>query len=649
MENQAKKSFVLDSKSLKIKEVLNQDFLAIEIYAISEGETRNPCGFTLSSMEKSIPTFYNKFILGYFNVTGNSNQEGEFEEHNSDMKYDAELDEFYWSYTDPSSEKALGLIRESDSVEIVEYKGKKWIKLTAVLLTKYNREAVKHLLKSKSKRKISVEITVVKSHMEDGLEWIDEFILDGITILGNRRNSMIPCEEGIEGASLKVLEFLKSDVFSRQQKALSFAYQELDNGKFNSLGENEQKDEIIMVENQEENTLDTNNEEKEGITLTYEQKRELLEKALSDKLCGDKEDCCYIWVADIDDTHVYYYFEECYHKAPFTIVETEEQELEVNVDLENQEQVVRSWETFSAEETSEIEEVTATNVAETAEFVLGEEPTEGEVNTEETELTENEVKEVETFSNETEAVETEVFEAKEESEENEDETKAEEKEEEKTEDDCKKCSEECQEGNEEEKKSEDSEESEEEGEDDEHKEDNCNQMSQEETEEDMCNVSENVETKEDVITFECDGTNMTGEELVEKVLFLLKEVEKFSAECESLNKVIKDAENAKIFSEGKAYIFNEEELDAEEDAEILNDLQVTFEAMCNDSKFASVEEATNYLDVELAKATYKKRKQGKKEEKAPTKEFSAPLTVEKVAVAEEKTDSFDEMKKLLNI
>lgn len=659
MENQAKKSFVLDSKSLKIKEVLNQDFLAIEIYAISEGETRNPCGFTLSSMEKSIPTFYNKFILGYFNVTGNSNQEGEFEEHNSDMKYDAELDEFYWSYTDPSSEKALGLIRESDSVEIVEYKGKKWIKLTAVLLTKYNREAVKHLLKSKSKRKISVEITVVKSHMEDGLEWIDEFILDGITILGNRRNSMIPCKEGIEGASLKVLEFLKTDVFSRQQKALSFAYQELDNSTINSLGENEQEDEIIMVENQEEDTLDINNEEKEGITLTYEQKRELLEKALSDKLCGDKEDCCYIWVADIDDTHVYYYFEECYHKAPFTIVETEGQELEVNVDLENQEQVVRSWETFSAEETSEIEEVTATDVVETAEFVLGEESTEGEVTTEETELIENEVKEVETFSSETEAVEnvdieqnttTEVFEVKEESEENEDETKAEEKEvEEKTEDNCKNCSEECQEGNEEEQKPEDSEESEEKGEDDEHKEDNCNQMSQEETEEDMCKFSEENEAKEETITFDCEGVSMTGEELVEKVSFLLKEVEKFKTECSSLSKVIKDTENAKIFSEGKAYIFSEEELDAEEDAEILNNLQVTFEAMCNESKFANIEEATNYLDVELAKATYKKRKQGKKEEKVPTKEFSAPLTVEKVTVAEEKTDSFDEMKKLLNI
>ena len=134
-----KKQFVLDSKALKIKEVLNKDFLEIEILAIAEGENRNKTSFTLESMKKAIPTFYNKFILGYFNVQGNVNNEGRFEEHNSDIKYDQELDEMYYSYLAPNAEKALGLIRESDQVEIVNVDGKNWIKLTAAILTKYNR------------------------------------------------------------------------------------------------------------------------------------------------------------------------------------------------------------------------------------------------------------------------------------------------------------------------------------------------------------------------------------------------------------------------------------------------------------------------------------------------------------------------------
>ena len=159
-----RKQFVLDSKSLKIKEILNKDFLEIEILAIAEGENRNETSFTLDSMKKSIPTFYNKFILGYFNVQGDVNNDGNFEEHNSDIKYDKDCEEFYYSYLAPNAEKALGLIRESDKVEIVEVNGKKWIKLTAAILTKYNREAVKHLLRSKNKKKISVEITIEKSY-----------------------------------------------------------------------------------------------------------------------------------------------------------------------------------------------------------------------------------------------------------------------------------------------------------------------------------------------------------------------------------------------------------------------------------------------------------------------------------------------------
>lgn len=242
-----RKQFVLDSKSLKIKEILNKDFLEIEILAIAEGKNRNKTSFTLESMKKAIPTFYNKFILGYFNVQGDVNNDGHFEEHNSDIKYDAECDEMYYSYLAPNAEKALGLIRESDKVEIIEIKGKKWIRLTAVILTKYNREAVKHLLRQKSKTKVSVEITINKWHTEEGIDIIEDFTLDGITILGTRRNSSEVCEEGVAGASM-ILKFLKSENFGAQRRALSFAYKELD-----SLGINEEVEEITMKNNQTKN------------------------------------------------------------------------------------------------------------------------------------------------------------------------------------------------------------------------------------------------------------------------------------------------------------------------------------------------------------------------------------------------------------
>lgn len=601
MGEQNKKSFVLDSKSLKIKEVLNQDFLAIEIYAISEGETRNPCGFTLDSMEKAIPTFYNKFILGYFNVTNNSAQEGEFEEHNSDIRYDQDLDEFYWSYTDPSAEKALGLIRESDSVEIVEYKGKKWIKLTAVILTKYNREAVKHLLKSRSKRKVSVEVTVVKSHMEGDIEWIDEFILDGITILGNRRNSIVPCEEGIEGASLRVLEFLKTDVFSKQRAALSFAYKELDIEN-DAHEHNEKNEEVTMEENTEDNTEEVKDKDKEVITLTYEQKRQLLEAYLNQKLIVDDEENCdaYVWVADIDEENVFYFFRSSYYRTAYKIVEKEgEEETEVFVDIEQAERVLRGWENFSEEKVE----------------------AEGSEKEEQEEVNEQ------TFA---------VSEG------------------------CADCDEKAEELKEEieEKKEELEKEIA-----DKDKEEMCN-FSAESVAEETSEIEVAKEATEEIdkvaeesATYICaDGEELTGGELVEKVEKLQHELEdcktecqNFKNECEELKKAIKDAENAKIFAEGKDYIFNEEELNADEDAEILNCLVECFETMCNDSKFENFEEAKEYLDVELAKATYKKRKQEKKEEKTFSKTFSAPIVEEQVRLGNVESNSFDEMKKLLKI
>lgn len=271
-----KKSFVLDSKSLKIKEVLNQDFMEIEILAVSEGLNRNNSYFTLESMKKAIPTFYNKFIMGYYRVNNFKSGEGVFEEHNSDMRYDRELDEFYWSYTATNAEKPLGLIRESDKVEIIEKDGKHWIALTAVILTKYNREAVKHLLKSKGKRKVSVEITVLKSHEKDGIEIIEEFVLDAITILGNKKNSVVLCEEGIEGASMKIVKF--EEALKKQKEAVCFAYKELDK----SLSTNEEIEEVKMREEknnlEEDNSLIKNKKGMEGLTLIKEQENNVLEE-----------------------------------------------------------------------------------------------------------------------------------------------------------------------------------------------------------------------------------------------------------------------------------------------------------------------------------------------------------------------------------
>lgn len=626
-----KKSFVLDSKSLKIKEVLNQDFMEIEILSIAEGLNRNNSYFTLESMEKGIPTFYNKFIMGYYRVNNPKSGEGVFEEHNSDIRYDKELDEFYWSYTAANAEKPLGLVRESDKVEIIEQDGKKWIKLTAVILTKYNREAVKHLLKSKGKRKVSVEVTVVKSHEKDGIEIIEEFILDAITILGNRKNSTVLCEEGIEGASMKILNF--EQALQKQKEAVCFAYKELDKG----LSTNEEEETIQMeAENNLENnnSLINNEKEMEGLALTYEQKRDILESVLREQKCS--KDCDYIWVADLSETEVFFCFNGDFFKASYSW--NEEGEDKASIDLDNCVKVVRDWKEYSAID-EEVEEQQRTEEVQQEAFST--ENSEEEVKQSEVVIEANSEEEKKEFVEET-------------------------------------TEEEIVENSEEFASSEDEEEKENEEEDifeEEEQEKNCGDFSEEETSEEKENVceqcgkekcecsldeekEETFEEKEDVCV-DCGKTECECVSEEEKEDFqvkyetLLNDYETLKESYSSLEnekqKLVNKLEeieyaqkNTEMLNYGYEMISNENSLDEEDVETLKND----FKEVCENEKFTEKEQVENFMDVNIPKLFYKRHKE-EKINKSKEEDFSMQFSNPTKKTTEE--TSIDKMRNLLKI
>lgn len=615
-----KKQFVLDSTSLKIKEILNKDFLEIEILAIAEGQNRNETAFTLEGMKKSIPTFYNKFILGYYKVHGDINNEGNFEEHNSDIKYDSECEEFYYSYLAPNAEKALGLIRESDKVEIVEVKGKKWIKLTAAILTKYNREAVKHLLKSKNKKKVSVEITIEKSHEENGITIIDEFTLDGITILGTRKNSNRLCEEGIEGASM-ILRFLQSEVYNTQKKALSFAYRELESA---SLNKNEEQETITMKDNK---TNIKKEEEGKKPMLTYEQKRQLLEAKLNDLLCSqeEKEDCCcYCWVCDLDDNEVYYHFKESYWKASYTI---NEEDSSVEIETQEAKQVTRSWQEFSLKEEQD------------SEVVVEQETKEEEISIENQEIfVENEevvVEEQEISEEKVEFSEGSKEEEKEDTEEKEEDF-VEQKDTEEVDNKETECGTQC--ATEEEKKEEVEKEEE---------------TTEEKFEEDIdsVNVYKEYTFEHETLVFDVSLTESDYAQL--KTLYDALKAEKDSIETiynetkSKYEEFLLAQKNEELFVYGKSLLEEEEALE-EDNCKALVEV---FEEKCKNNEFASEEEVKNYAEEQIAKAVYLQVKSNNKEKNNESMNFSTkikPVQNNEVDF-EVQEDSMTRMKNLLKI
>ena len=213
--------FELDASQVRVRDILNKNFLEIEIYAISNAEpNRNGSSFTIDSMKRGVETFIDKPILGFFNSSN------DFESHNGKMGYDKELEQEYWDNS--QGEQILGFIRNSDSREIVEKDGLMWIKCTAMIYTQYNYKQVKRLLKDKRK-KVSVEVRIKDSEMRNGIEYINDFELTGITILGSKNG--IPIKEGIEGAHLSVLDLIDEVRYNNQRQALVFAYSELNDEK----------------------------------------------------------------------------------------------------------------------------------------------------------------------------------------------------------------------------------------------------------------------------------------------------------------------------------------------------------------------------------------------------------------------------------
>lgn len=258
--------FDVDANQIKIKKLLKKDFLELSMKAISSANpNRNMSWFTPEAMEKALPTFYNKPILGCFN-------NGDFESHNGSWEKDGETGMSYWDTLGSKGERILGLIRSEDTVEIVEENGLEWITLTCALWTQYSFKQVKRLLKDAIRsqkdggptKNISVEIDVLDyDELPNGVMKINDFKLVGITILGSRNGKKV--EPGIEDAELSVLDMIGTDNYEKQRSELRMAYAKLDEGEMKEEAKempNEEK--IPQEEEKKEFESDSKENEVEG-------------------------------------------------------------------------------------------------------------------------------------------------------------------------------------------------------------------------------------------------------------------------------------------------------------------------------------------------------------------------------------------------
>ena len=380
----------LDNKNVKIKDLLNGQFLELECWVISDANpNRNGSWFTLESMQESLNAFKNRPVLGAFN--DNIGPDGDFMGHEDNgLRYDPEFESMYYDYLQKDGsiiEVPLGTVRESDPVDIVVDKktGLHWIKLRCALWTAYNYKAIKSLLKSrKGRSKISVEVEINESEMVGNVEKILHFTPLGFTILGSRENGQ-QIEEGIEGAHLTVLDFFENKMFAKKAKALHYAYSALENynnnivetskGGTTSVSSVEDSNKLIPnnsntcefssdsddVNEAPEEEITMENQSQEGGNnemLTMNEKRELLDNWLKANRASEHG---WIWVCDMTDTEVFYNLcnendEDLYYRAPYSITEDEEGHPVAMVDIENEVRVVKKWADFANDEPCDCED-----------------------------------------------------------------------------------------------------------------------------------------------------------------------------------------------------------------------------------------------------------------------------------------------------
>lgn len=239
--------FLLDIENFEIlpEEYSDEQLATVEIYVCHDGNNRHNVPISREALVRAKDTLKNKFLVAGFD--GN-----DFEGHEPD-------------------EMIVGFFPESSKMKLEKRKGRTYLVAQAIMSKVYAKWAYDIFKEKGNQRDVSMEITVLRGQVDeyDNLLTIDEFVFNGVTILGL---SHVPA---CEGSSASIIKF-------DCENALKVY--------------NEHRDNTAMVEfsgKEETGTMDENKEIVEEVEVDAEAKEEKAEeetKADETKKESSKED-----------------------------------------------------------------------------------------------------------------------------------------------------------------------------------------------------------------------------------------------------------------------------------------------------------------------------------------------------------------------
>lgn len=300
----------VESGRLKVLEAVNRKLYRVEIWALNDKVNRN--GWKYINLESHLQEFQDIPILTAYLRDGKVIGDG----HNFDMRIDPKTGEQYASFTAADAERIVGWVPKDASIRIEPEGETKWVVVTGYLWTWYARELVEKIAGQGGGMEVSIETLVTKEHREDGYDVEEEYVILGVTVLGDG------VSPAVAGASIKSLADLRSSMKDEILKAASF------------VGEREPETQITTTKPKER---------KNNTMIPTKRQLEEAGKAFASYTCvGLSEDGMRVALLSADNAPFFYAFSETDKgnviperiKAASTVVtfKADEQETEASLD-----------------------------------------------------------------------------------------------------------------------------------------------------------------------------------------------------------------------------------------------------------------------------------------------------------------------------
>lgn len=191
------------SGKLKILEAVNRKLFRVEVWALNNEVNLN--GWKYINLDSHLSEFEDIPLLTAYLQDGTIG-----DGHNYDTKVDPATGKEYVSFTAPDAERIVGWVPKNAPRRIERDGGTDWVVVTGYLWAWYSKELVDKIAGQGGGLDVSVETLVTKEHRENGVDVEEEYLILGITILGNGVRPAVP------GANIQALAAMRASSERRE-------------------------------------------------------------------------------------------------------------------------------------------------------------------------------------------------------------------------------------------------------------------------------------------------------------------------------------------------------------------------------------------------------------------------------------------------